>query len=134
MINKLLGIILWLGVNIPFTRYFSDSTPLKTPSRHSACPIFVYLSRFIPLSKCFHSGVSWHNLLRLSVLQRYLESSLSSPYVLHCIPSCQIWNCPSAPYWEFRLTLLKDSIMIRYSDMIFLISTIYLLSDYCLSL
>ena len=47
-----------------------------------------------------------------------------------------LWNCPSTPHWEFRLTPLKDSIIARYSesDPIFLLLSYIPPINNCLSL
>ena len=114
--NFLLGIILWLGVNISSTQYLIDSTSLLTLCRLLTCPILAYLSRFIPSSKSFHSGMHGSSLTQTISPITILSWFHFFSTCLDIAPILLNLELSSTHYWEFGLTPLKDSIIVRYSE------------------
>ena len=113
----------------------SGSTPLLTFTRLSTCPSWPsWVGSF------HHLSVSTVMCLSSSLTQAITSATLPSRFLFFSTypnaasPPHRIRNCPSTTYWDFGLTLLKDSIIVKYSETGLPLFSYLFWYNYCLSL
>ena len=106
--------ILWLGVNIQSTQYSSSSTRLINPFKAFDASNAWLLEQVHPYLRvvCLYSSFTWaiSPTTLLSRFSFFLHTSIRNTFSSNWFRSCL-----STSYWEFGLTPLKNSIIVKYS-------------------